>query len=87
MISIANRWDLLHDARAVELVAMALEHQPDLGVTLQAGADRLSAWIGAAAYARVGGQLFESDHNVTWEMFDDLEDHKQGWAEVMVQTA
>lgn len=84
MIRIANKWDVLHDPRAVELMAMALEHQPGLGVTLEAVKDRVSARLGKPAYALVAGQMYESVDNVSWDLLDELEDHRQGWAEVMV---
>ena len=84
MIRIANRWDVLHDPRAVELMALALEHEPALGVTLEAVKDRVSARLGKPAYALVAGRMYESVDNVSWDLLDDLEDHRQGWAEVMV---
>jgi hypothetical protein len=84
MIRIEDKWDILRDPRAVELVALALEHQPGLGVVLESASDRISSALGKATYARVEGTLFESTHNLTWEILDDLEDHRQGWAEIMV---
>lgn len=84
MIRIANKWDVLNDPRSVELMAMALEHQPELGVTLDAGEDRVSARLGRTAHARVNGRMYSSFCAMTWEVFDDLEDHRKGWAEVMV---
>ena len=83
-IHIPIAWDLLHNPRAVELVALALEHQPEKGVALTAGTDRLSARMNDTANALVAGQMYESYCTLTWPVLDDLEDHKQGWAELMV---
>ena len=83
-IHIPTAWDLLGNPRAVELAALALEHQPELGVVLDVGADRLSARIAGPAYARIDGRDLESYCQVTWPLLDDLEDHRQGWGEIMV---
>jgi hypothetical protein len=86
-IHIPTFWDLLDNPRAVELVALALEHQAEKGVLLDVGEDRLSARIGGGAYARIGGEVYESYCDVTWPVLDDLEDHGQGWREVMTPSA
>ena len=83
-IHIPSSWDLLHNPRAVELVALALEHQPTKGVVLDAGADRLSARMDDVAYARIEGRVYESYLTITWPLLDDLEDDREGWSKLMV---
>lgn len=83
-IHIPDPWDLLHDSRAVELMAVALEHQPDRGIVINTGQDRLSARIDGSAFARVNGAMFESYVSVTWPVLDDLEGSGLGWTEVMI---
>lgn len=86
-IHVSSAWDLLRNARAVELVALALEHQPAKGVVIDAGDDRLSARINDAAYARVGGRVYESCETITWAVLDDLEDRRETWSAIMIPEA
>jgi hypothetical protein len=85
-IKLPDSTQLMSDPRAVTLVAMGLDHQPERGVSVMAGSDRLSARLNDAVYARIGGKTWESPGVLDWDLLDELDTRHGLWRDILIES-